>query len=119
MQAASLRAVDLLAVLADPAALPIAGPLHARLDLHRRAAAEAPWLQAVVHGLELADYRALPAHQPGWLSARLDLPPGEEDRCLALLGRVDAEANPHDLAGLVAACESLLNPDGDQELAHL
>ena len=85
VQAASLRAVDLLAVLADPAALPIAGPLHARLDLHRRAAAEAPWLQAVVHGLELADYQALPAHEAGWLSARLDLPPGEEDRCLALL----------------------------------
>ena len=45
--------------------------------------------------------------------------PQTTDRCLALLGRVDAEANPHDLAGLVAACESLLNPDGDQELAHL
>ncbi|MBL8618672.1 MAG: DUF4423 domain-containing protein [Deltaproteobacteria bacterium] len=85
VQAASLRAVDLIAVLADPATLPIAGPLHARLDLHRRAAAEAPWLQAVVHGLELTEYRALPGHQVGWLSARLDLPPGEEDRCIALL----------------------------------
>jgi len=45
--------------------------------------------------------------------------PQTSDRCLALLGRVDAEADPHDLAGLVAACESLLNPGGDQELAHL
>jgi len=45
--------------------------------------------------------------------------PQTTDRCLTLLGRVDAEAAPHDLAGLVAACESLLKPGGDQELAHL
>ena len=91
VEAASLRVVDLLTALVPAARLPTIGPLAARLDLHRRSAAEAPWLQAVVHALELAEYRALPAHQPGWLSARLGLPHGEEARCLDLLlqaGRV-------------------------------
>jgi uroporphyrinogen-III synthase len=44
--------------------------------------------------------------------------PQTSARCLALLERLDAEADPHDLAGLVAACEKLLNPGGNQELAH-
>lgn len=30
--------------------------------------------------------------------------PSTSERCLKLLGRVDAEASPHDLEGLVAAC---------------
>ena len=85
VEAASLRGVDLLAVLAEPSAMPTVGALHARLDLHRRAAAEAPWLQAVVHGLALDEYQSLGAHRAGWLTARLGLPPGEEDRCLSLL----------------------------------
>jgi len=40
-------------------------------------------------------------------------------RCLELLKRVDAEADPHDLAGLVAACERLFDPGVDQEFAQL
>jgi uroporphyrinogen-III synthase len=39
-------------------------------------------------------------------------------RCLALLERMDAEADPHDLTGLVAACEKLLNPGVNQESAQ-
>ena len=39
--------------------------------------------------------------------------PQTSERCLALLDRLDAEADPHDLAGLVAACERLLNPGGN------
>ena len=39
--------------------------------------------------------------------------PQTSARCLALLDRLDAEADPHDLAGLVAACERLLNPGGN------
>lgn len=45
--------------------------------------------------------------------------PQTSARCLALLERVDAEADPHDLNGLVAACARLLNPRSDQELAQL
>jgi uroporphyrinogen-III synthase len=30
--------------------------------------------------------------------------PATSERCHAVLGRVDSEANPHDLEGLVAAC---------------
>jgi DNA-binding phage protein len=87
VEAASLRVVDLLTTLVPQGRLPTIGPLADRLDLHRRSAAEAPWLQAVVHALELEAYRALPEHRAGWIEARLGLPPGEEARCLALLQR--------------------------------
>jgi len=45
----------------------------------------------------------------GWLQ-RLDgvrivsIGPQTSERCLRVLGRVDGEADPHDLEGLVAAC---------------
>jgi uroporphyrinogen-III synthase len=45
--------------------------------------------------------------------------PQTSQRCQALLQRVDAEADPHDLDGLVAACARILNRGGDQELGHL
>jgi uroporphyrinogen-III synthase len=36
--------------------------------------------------------------------------PQTSKACQALLGRVDAEAQPHDLDGLVAACVLALSP---------
>ena len=49
------------------------------------------------------------AYGPEWLSrlagvAVVSIGPQTSERCRALLGRVDAEATPHDLAGLVDAC---------------
>lgn len=35
--------------------------------------------------LELEHYRALPAHEPGWIAARLGIPLQEEERCLEAL----------------------------------
>jgi uroporphyrinogen-III synthase len=45
----------------------------------------------------------------GWLErlrsvAIVSIGPQTSDRCLGCLGRVDAEADPHDLVGLVEAC---------------
>ncbi len=82
VQAASLRAVDFVAALVDPAALPSIGPLWRQLDARRRSAFELPWTQAVLRALELRDYTALPEHQPGWIAARLGLSPAEEARCI-------------------------------------
>jgi hypothetical protein len=51
----------------------------------RRAAYDAPWSQLFLRALELDAYRALRAHEPGWLARRLGLDPGEEQRSLELL----------------------------------
>ncbi|MDP2315621.1 MAG: DUF4423 domain-containing protein [Pseudomonadota bacterium] len=85
VEAASVRMVDLLAVLGDPATMPSVAELWTRLEARRRGAAEYPWTQAVVRALELDDYRQLPEHLPGWIATRLGMPVGEEDRCLAFL----------------------------------
>jgi len=91
IEAASLRLVDLLAALVDPALLPSVHPTWLRLESRRRGAYELPWTQAVVRCLEIADYRALPAHEPGWIARRLGIPAEEETRCIEFLrntGRV-------------------------------
>ncbi len=53
------------------------------------------------------------AYGEGWLDRLADLAiisigPQTSERCRQLLGRVDAEANPHDLQGLVDACSRAL-----------
>ena len=42
--------------------------------------------------------------------AIVSIGPQTSQRCQALLGRVDAEADPHDLQGLVEACAAALSP---------
>ncbi len=39
----------------------------------------------MLRALELADYLALPAHEPGWIARRLGIAVEEEARCLELL----------------------------------
>jgi uroporphyrinogen-III synthase len=53
------------------------------------------------------------AYGEGWLERLSDLAivsigPQTSERCRQLLGRVDAEADPHDLQGLVDACSRAL-----------
>ncbi len=85
VEAASLRLVDLLAALVDPRSLPSITALWETLEQRRRGAFELPWTQAVVRALELEDYRALPAHEPGWLARRLGIDSAEEARCIDFL----------------------------------
>ena len=85
IEAASLRCVDLLAALVDPADMPTVGPIWERLEARRRGAGQLPWTQAILRALELADYQALPAHEPGWLARRLTISEEEEVRCLRFL----------------------------------
>lgn len=56
------------------------------------------------------------AFGPRWLKVLegvkvVSIGPQTSQPCHALLGRVDAEANPHDLEGLVAACTRALRGD--------
>ena len=53
------------------------------------------------------------AYGPGWQEklaavAVVSIGPQTSQRCHQLLGRVDGEADPHDLEGLVQACGAAL-----------
>jgi len=85
LEAMSLRMLDFVACLVDPSSLPSVADTYHNLEATRRAAYDAPWSQAFLRGLELADYRALPTHRPGWLATRLRLSPQLEDECISLL----------------------------------
>lgn len=87
LEATSLRVLDFIACLVDPSSLPSVADTYHNLESTRRAAYDAPWSQAFLRGLELADYRALPTHHRGWLATRLQLTPQLEDECLSLLER--------------------------------
>ncbi|MDD9933321.1 MAG: DUF4423 domain-containing protein [Myxococcales bacterium] len=85
VEACTLRVLDFVAVFVDPARVPSIAPAHADLDATRRAAHDAPLSQAVLRALELEDYAALPAHEPGWIGARLGIGRAAEDSALELL----------------------------------
>ena len=85
LDAVSLRAVDFVATLVDPAQMPSLRRVWKQLETRRRGAAEHPWTPAILRGLELHAYLALPAHRPGWLARELGLPREEEDRCMTYL----------------------------------
>lgn len=85
VEAASVRLVDLIAVLVDPRDVPGVAALWARVEARRRGAHELPWTQALLRAIELDAYQALPEHQTGWLARRLGIPVAEEERGLAFL----------------------------------
>lgn len=84
VEATSVRMVDFVASLVDPAGLPTLSALWTRLEARRRGVADYPWTQAVLRAIELEDYRAQP-HRPGWIATRLHIPTEEEQRCLTFL----------------------------------
>lgn len=85
LDAVSLRMVDFVATLVDPAQLPSLRRVWKQLETRRKGAVEHPWTPAILRGLELDAYLALPAHRPGWLARELGLPREEEDRCMTYL----------------------------------
>lgn len=85
VEATSLRLLDFVACLVDPAALPSVADEWTQLEAARRAAYEAPWSHAVLRALELSDYRSLPRHEPGWIAARIGIDAEAEQRLLSLL----------------------------------
>jgi len=77
--------LDFIALFVDPAAMASTRLGWRRLGAARALVREQPWAPAVLLALQLDDYRALDAHEEGWLTRRLGLPEEAEGRCLALL----------------------------------
>ena len=107
VEATSSRLLDFVAAWVDPGAVPSLASAWARLAAHRRMLLEAPWTTAVLRAIELADYRALPGHDPAWLATRLGLPLPDVERWLEALlaaGRIRLEGShfvPHEVPAVV------------------
>lgn len=87
IEATSLRVLDFVDACVGAERLPCVQPAWQALSRARRAAYEMPWSHAVLRVLELEQYRALPAHEPGWVARALAISPEDEARCLEMLER--------------------------------
>lgn len=87
IEAASLRLVDFITSFVEPEQVPSILELHHRLEARRKGAGEYPWTQAVLRGLQIEAYKALPAHDDAWLASRLDMDLDEVTRCIEHLQR--------------------------------
>jgi transcriptional regulator with XRE-family HTH domain len=79
------RALDLAAGLADPDRLPSVRATRALVAARLEAARTDPWAQVVLAALCLHSYEALPAHDDGWVAARVGLTVDEVARGLRSL----------------------------------
>jgi hypothetical protein len=87
IEVCTLRLLDFLACLVDPATLPATRRRWISLRAARATVSDAPWSQAVLHALELARYKQLPEHEAGWIAQRVGISEEEELRCLNLLAQ--------------------------------
>jgi transcriptional regulator with XRE-family HTH domain len=85
LEALSLRLLDFIEGLVDPATLASVAPAWQRLQAARRTAYDAPWSHAVLRALELEAYRQQKQHVPGWVAERVGITRDEEERGLKLL----------------------------------
>ncbi len=85
IEAVTLGLLDFLAVWVDPTALAEVAAAWRSLQAARRSAYELPWSHAVLRMTDLAAYRSLPRHEPGFIASRLGISINEEQRCLELL----------------------------------
>jgi transcriptional regulator with XRE-family HTH domain len=95
IEVSSLRLLDFVALLVNPEEVPCLEQRWAELQLARRAAYQRPWSHAILRALELEQYQALGAHEPGWLARMLGLSMAEEQACLELLastGQIELSA---------------------------
>jgi len=85
VEATSMRVLDFVAAFVDPDQLPSIGASWRELEAGRRAAFQLPWSHAVLRALELENYRAEPAHRPGFIAAQLGISTEEEKKCIEAL----------------------------------
>jgi transcriptional regulator with XRE-family HTH domain len=73
VKATTQRLLDFVAVFADPASLASTRAAWRDLQAQLRVAYDVPWSHAVLRALELADYRRLSRHEPGFIARRLGI----------------------------------------------
>jgi DNA-binding phage protein len=118
VEAMSLRLLDFVHALVDAAELPCVHKAWEELSRARRAAYEMPWSHAVLRALELEQYRALGAHEPGWIAHGLGISPEEEARCLEMLehtGQIAREGGRFAVAA-VQTVDTRQNPEASKRL---
>ncbi len=81
----TLSPLDFIACAVDPQSVPSIASSYARVEAARLAAKQLPWSHAIVHMVDLPEYRELPKHVPGWFASRLGISINDEQRCLDVL----------------------------------
>lgn len=85
VETSTLRVLDFVALLVDPAALPCVAEQWKQLEAARRSAFEQPWTQAIMRCLELESYKRFDRHPEAWIAAQLGIDPAAEREALSLL----------------------------------
>lgn len=85
VEVTSLRLLDFVSVLVDPAKVPEVATQWQTLQTARRAAYDMPFSHAVLRVIELEDYRSLETHIPGWIATRLGITVEQEHEALEIL----------------------------------
>lgn len=73
-EALSMRLLDFLRVLVDPARLPTVRKEWDRLEAQRDIAGKAPYTEAVLRAIELCDCKARRSDRGAWIADRLHIP---------------------------------------------
>lgn len=105
MEASSLRLLDFVAELVDPARLPSVSDAHRSLDALRQAAHSAPWTQAILRCLELADFEVADHLTATWIAKRIGVPRDDVEKGLTLLeltGQIERKAGRYHIARVLA-----------------
>jgi transcriptional regulator with XRE-family HTH domain len=81
------RLFEFVAIFVEPANLESTRSTYRDLLEQRRLAYELPWSHAVLRALELASYRALPKHQPGFIAGLTGISLQEEQQSITALAQ--------------------------------
>lgn len=114
----SRRLLDFVASFTDPEQLPSVRGTWRLLQGARRAAYDQPWSHVVLRALELDDYRALGAHEPGWIARRLGISPELERASLEVLERAGQvqRAGSHYAPTHIQSVDTRADPERAREL---
>ncbi len=85
IECTSLRLIDFIETLVDPAHVPSIRDKWQAMEVARRLAYDAPWTQAVMRALELDEAQRLERIEPEWIAHRVGVAADEVERCLGLL----------------------------------
>jgi len=85
VDATTQRMLDFVAAFVEPSALPSLSATWLDFERQRRIAYDMPWAHAVLRALELDAYRRLPAHEAGFIAARIGISSELEAECLSAL----------------------------------